>query len=401
MVWVSSVCKNLAGLFFLLFLTVACGEQAGEDGKSGGYTSIAYRYPEKDGFQRIVDSTGKFGYLNSGGELVVPPKYAIAYDFNEGVAIVAESMESGDMEYGIISGSGALLCNVKMNDCLLDTQFSDGMLLYKEMNSGRWGYLDITGTTRIFLPESVRQACRFENGKAKFITARDSGYINVRGELVNMPNSAAVKSPEKREGEYALKSTMLEEKDLAAIGKEHPLYIESKKILSGNLEVDDARSRKMILNYVEHLRSAYETKDIDFIRQLFSEQSLIIVGRVVRSTGSRELQMNNGAKVEYNILGKRRYIENLKRVFDSNSEIDLAFSEFRIMRHPTQSGIYGVRLRQAYRSTLYSDDGYLFLLWDFRDEAMPKIHVRTWQENPPGELVAEDSLYGMEHFNLQ
>ena len=38
-----------------------------------------------------------------------------------------------------------------------------------------------------------------------------------------------------------------------------------------------------------------------------------------------------------------------------------------------------MRLHQLYSSSTYSDDGYLFLLWDFRDEENPKIHVRTWQ----------------------
>lgn len=42
--------------------------------------------------------------------------------------------------------------------------------------------------------------------------------------------------------------------------------------------------------------------------------------------------------------------------------------------------MYGVTLHQKYTSTTYSDDGHLFLLWDFTDENHPKIHVRVWQE---------------------
>ena len=75
------------------------------------------------------------------------------------------------------------------------------------------------------------------------------------------------------------------------------------------------------------------------------------------------------------------------------------YSDFRILRHPTMDGIYGVTLRQRYSSDRYSDDGYLFLLWDFRDRSMPVIHVRTWQ---PASSVADGSeIISIQDFNLQ
>ena len=73
------------------------------------------------------------------------------------------------------------------------------------------------------------------------------------------------------------------------------------------------------------------------------------------------------------------------------------------MRHPTQEGLYGVTLRQKYSSDLYSDDGYLFLLWDFRDEATPLIHVRTWQPRMLDDRtpLPEDEIFNIRNFNLQ
>lgn len=44
----------------------------------------------------------------------------------------------------------------------------------------------------------------------------------------------------------------------------------------------DSENRRVILNYMEHFRMSYETKDIDFLEQLFSEKALIIVGTVVK-----------------------------------------------------------------------------------------------------------------------
>ena len=48
------------------------------------------------------------------------------------------------------------------------------------------------------------------------------------------------------------------------------------------MSVDDAKNRRMILNYCEHFRTAYTTKDIDFLRQVFSDKALIIVGNMVK-----------------------------------------------------------------------------------------------------------------------
>lgn len=56
------------------------------------------------------------------------------------------------------------------------------------------------------------------------------------------------------------------------IGKQNPFYAEASKILSGKLTETDAENRQVILNYVEHLRTSYTTKDIDFLTQLFSEE---------------------------------------------------------------------------------------------------------------------------------
>jgi hypothetical protein len=62
-------------------------------------------------------------------------------------------------------------------------------------------------------------------------------------------------------------------------------------------------------------------------------------------------------------------------------------------------GIYGVTLRQQYKSDRYYDDGYLFLLWDFRNKSMPLIHVRTWQ--PASTVGGSGDIINIQDFNLQ
>ncbi|MDE6395045.1 MAG: hypothetical protein K2K77_06860 [Duncaniella sp.] len=180
---------------------------------------------------------------------------------------------------------------------------------------------------------------------------------------------------------------------------DHPFKVEAQKVLSGRLEETDSVNRHKILSYCEHLRTSYTTRDIDFIRQVFSDNALIIVGHVVR-TGESVAAGNYSDKVQYSFRSKKSYLERLAKIFDSGKEIDVRFSGFRIMRHPTVKGIYGVTLRQKYSCGGYSDDGYLFLLWDFRNVSMPQIHVRTWQPSLPI-ANGDDEVIDISDFNLE
>ena len=182
------------------------------------------------------------------------------------------------------------------------------------------------------------------------------------------------------------------------MAQSNPFYKEASKIMQGKLTETDARRRHTILNYCEHFRRAYTTKDLDFLKQVFSDKALIIVGNVIKPVDN-DNKFQAEAKVTYAIHSKKDYISRLAKVFTANQKIDLKFSGFRIMRHPTMDGIYGVTLRQQYKSDRYADDGYLFLLWDFRNPSMPLIHVRTWQ--PAGTVHSGDDVISIQDFNLE
>lgn len=179
----------------------------------------------------------------------------------------------------------------------------------------------------------------------------------------------------------------------------HPFSAEARKVLNGHLEVTDSLNRQRILAYCEQLRTSYNTRDIDFIRQVYSDNALIIVGRIVKAGKSPEMSGFN-TRVQYSIRTKQAYVERLDKIFKSGKRIDVRFSDFRIMRHPTSPDIYGVTLRQRYSCGSYSDDGYLFLLWDFRNAAAPQIYVRTWQPASTVGNPAED-IIDISDFNLE
>lgn len=192
-------------------------------------------------------------------------------------------------------------------------------------------------------------------------------------------------------------SLRYEDQDPHTMLANHPFRKEAQKIISSRLEESDSISRRKILSYCEHFRTSYTTKDIDFLRQVFSDNALIIVGNVVKT--GKKLDAPGDAKVSYAIRSKQAFLAKLEEIFKANKTIKVDFSEFKIMRHPTMNGIYGVSLQQKYATDNYADDGYLFLLWDFRNSSMPQIHVRTWQ---PHRIIAEGAeLIDFSDFNLE
>lgn len=145
--------------------------------------------------------------------------------------------------------------------------------------------------------------------------------------------------------------------------------------------VTNVERRTKILGFVERFRTAYCRKDINFMNQIFSDDALIITGTVIQ-TRPNDLGQGN-AKVVYNRQNKQQYLANLRRAFARNKYIEVKFevldNECGVTQSQNNPNVYGVRLRQEWRSSNYSDDGYVFLLWDFRDEEHPEIKVRTWQ----------------------
>ena len=169
-------------------------------------------------------------------------------------------------------------------------------------------------------------------------------------------------------------------------------------VIKSNLELTDLRRRQMILDYVEQFRTAYNQKDINFLNQVFSDDALIITGKVITQ---KHAEGFTSQKIQYNKQSKEQYIRNLRGVFQRNSYIKVTFDEIEVMRHPIKPNYYGVTLRQGWTSGRYHDDGYLFLLWDFTDENAPQIHVRTWQPDKiGGKALPKDEIFTLDDFDI-
>jgi len=177
------------------------------------------------------------------------------------------------------------------------------------------------------------------------------------------------------------------------------------KLLSEGEGVTEYKRRQIILDFLENFRTAYNRKDIDYLNKVYSEDALIITGRVIKVNNSNKdvsKKYLNDKIIKYQKLSKSQYISKLKTIFQKNSYINIKFDDIEIKRHRKYPDIYGVSLMQGWNTTRYSDVGYLFLMIDFSDDDNPQIHVRTWQPEKIGDkTLSEDEKFKLEMFNPQ
>ncbi len=161
-------------------------------------------YPFSQGLAAVELLPGKWGYLNQKGDLVVPPQYDLAQDMEAGYAVVA--LEG---RYGLIDTQGQVVIplayteigggkgvypvsqgdkfayysvtNGLLGDYVYDTAgyFSEGFSLVEVQ--GKWGYVNSVGQLR--LPTLYSQAFHFQDSLAWVRTGATYGYIDPNGKI--------------------------------------------------------------------------------------------------------------------------------------------------------------------------------------------------------------------------
>ncbi|MEI8202197.1 MAG: nuclear transport factor 2 family protein [Bacteroidota bacterium] len=175
------------------------------------------------------------------------------------------------------------------------------------------------------------------------------------------------------------------------------------KLLNQGKTVTEFRRRQIILDFIENFRTSYNRKDIDFLNKVYSDDALIITGKVIKVSNKNNDMMQKSLTKEqviYQKQSKTEYISSLKRIFKNNSYINIKFDSIAITQHPVYPEIYGVSLMQGWNTTNYSDNGYLFLMIDFQDENNPLIQIRTWQPFNILAISKTDSVFNLGDFNI-
>ena len=151
------------------------------------------------------------------------------------------------------------------------------------------------------------------------------------------------------------------------------------EILKKGEELGDLDRRMQIIDWCEHFAKAYCDKNMKFMQTIFSDDAIIITGKMTMQRVRTDMGMKDQAKVKYVQQTKAQYLSNLSKVFASNNYVNVKFDDYTVIRHGAKPNYYGVTLRQKWHTARYSDEGTVFLIWDFTNEEAPRILVRTWQ----------------------
>ena len=167
-------------------------------------------------------------------------------------------------------------------------------------------------------------------------------------------------------------------------------------------DIDYAR-RQIIVDFVENFRTAYNRRDMKLLTSVFSDKALIITGKVISEKPNSDmdrLTLNNN-KVIYIKQTKQEYLQNLSNVFKITKFINVKFDDIEVVQHPKYDDIYGVTLKQYWHTDRYRDEGYLFLMIDFRDADKPLIQVRTWQPDKyNGKPLPREEVFSLDMFSI-
>jgi predicted nucleic acid-binding protein len=194
--------------------------------------------------------------------------------------------------------------------------------------------------------------------------------------------------------------------NLTADGKIDDIFIpltDYATVLNEKKETEDLDVRLMVLDFVENFRTAYNRKDIKFLNMLFSDNAVIITGKAIKPIKNTDSQNLYTAKAQFElqIKTKKEYMKSLESIFKKNRFIDVKFNDIIVVEHRNIQHVYGITLKQDWKSSMYADKGYVFLLIDYRNEQVPVITVRTWQpEEYDGRPLAQGEIFQIGDFNV-
>ncbi len=148
-----------------------------------------------NGLARFRDH-GKYGFIDRTGAIVIPPRFELAWSFSNGLAAVTV-----DGRWGYIDQTGS----IAIEPCFdLTYAFSDG--LASVLIGNRVGFIDRTGRTVCMLeyefPDDARPVFFFCDGLADMEVAGKFGYIDKSAQLAISPRFEAARSF--REGRVAV-----------------------------------------------------------------------------------------------------------------------------------------------------------------------------------------------------
>lgn len=155
----------------------------------------------------------------------------------------------------------------------------------------------------------------------------------------------------------------------------------------------EMRNRREMLKWMEDLVSYFFEKNIGEISKVFSDGSLLLKDNKVIPCevffDSLDNQYSNSSK------NKKLFLSNLQTIFSREDPFDIDIDFISLLKHGTKKNIYGLTFHLITKSDIFSEKGWMFMLWDFNDPENIIIHVHTWQ---PDQVVAKDGVFTLDDF---
>jgi hypothetical protein len=180
-------------------------------------------------------------------------------------------------------------------------------------------------------------------------------------------------------------------------------------MLTEGMEVKELWRRQILVDFVEQFRTAYNTKDLAFLNTVYSDDALIITGKVIKRLPNKDMEAPismSKEQIEYTTQTKEQYLQKVEYIFTTVKYINLDFTDIEVQQHPKYPEIYGIVFKQKWNTTYkngktYNDVGYVFLMIDFKNENAPMINVRTWQpEKFKGKDLSKDEIFRVTYFKV-
>jgi hypothetical protein len=150
-----------------------------------------------------------------------------------------------------------------------------------------------------------------------------------------------------------------------------------KKISEGLMTVENTRQRLVVFDFVQQVLSAYLKRDIEYLEKVYSDDALIITGKVLGYA-------DGIPKIKYTTQDKETYLSKLQNIFKNNEYLHVDYKDIVVTQSEEYPEVFGILCRQIWKTGspkkgYYQDEGYLFYTIDFKNEDQPLIKVRTWQ----------------------
>lgn len=232
-------------------------------------------------------------------------------------------------------------------------------------------------------------------GNARILNAQDCTFSQLRGNVIarNIQMAFSFKKGLRKDFVEDVVFTFNQEGkvDCIAFGLDHKAKQDIMKRGAWS-----PIARQTIMQFLENYKTAYALKRLDYLKTIFDDDAVIIVGhvaeRMVANSHNKDLPttIRTQQYIKRTQYSKEQYIKNLEACFRSNEFVNIRFANNDV-RKAKNGEEYGIQIKQDYYSTNYGDQGYLYLQVDLDDPQKPIIKVRTWQPEPDPEI----GLFGL------